>query len=90
MDEEEISEAVRLKYRYLDLRRASMQGHLRLRHHIVSELRRFLNARDFLEIETPMLTRSTPEGARDYLVPSRTQPGEFLPCHNPLNCSSNS
>ena len=78
VDDEEISESVRLKYRFLDLRRATMQGNIRLRHRIVSELRRFLNERDFVDIETPMLTRSTPEGARDYLVPSRTHPGEFF------------
>ncbi len=78
VDDEEISESVRLKYRFLDLRRATMQGNIRLRHRIVSELRRFLNEREFVDIETPMLTRSTPEGARDYLVPSRTHPGEFF------------
>ncbi len=78
VDDEEISESVRLKYRFLDLRRATMQGNIRLRHRVVSELRRFLNERDFVDIETPMLTRSTPEGARDYLVPSRTHPGEFF------------
>ncbi len=78
MDDMEISESVRLKYRYLDLRRAPMQRNLRLRHQVVSELRSFLNGRDFVEIETPMLTRSTPEGARDYLVPSRTYPGNFF------------
>ena len=78
VDDDEISEHVRLKHRYLDLRRAPMQENLRMRHRIVGELRRFLNARDFVDIETPMLTRSTPEGARDYLVPSRTHPGEFF------------
>ena len=78
MDEEDIGEQVRLKYRYLDLRRAPMQRALRLRHRIVSTLRDYLNARDFVDIETPVLTRSTPEGARDYLVPSRTHPGAFF------------
>ena len=78
VDDDEISEHVRLKHRYLDLRRAPMQANLRMRHRIVGELRRFLDARDFVDIETPMLTRSTPEGARDYLVPSRTHPGEFF------------
>ena len=78
VDDDEISEHVRLKHRYLDLRRAPMQENLRMRHRIVDELRRFLNARDFVDVETPMLTRSTPEGARDYLVPSRTHPGEFF------------
>ena len=78
MDDDEISEPIRLKYRFLDLRRPPMQSALRLRHRIISEIRRFLDARDFVDIETPILTRSTPEGARDYLVPSRTHPGEFF------------
>ena len=78
MDDDEISEMVRLKYRFLDLRRAPMQAALRLRHRLIGEIRRFLDARDFVDIETPILTRSTPEGARDYLVPSRTHAGEFF------------
>ncbi len=78
MDEDEIGEATRLKYRFLDLRRPGMQHTLRIRHQIISALRSFLEAREFVEIETPILTRSTPEGARDYLVPSRTHPGEFF------------
>ncbi len=78
MDDEEIGELTRLKYRFLDLRRPSMQFTLRLRHKIVSTLRNFLDQREFVDIETPILTRSTPEGARDYLVPSRTHPGEFF------------
>mgnify|MGYP001822938558 CR=1 FL=1 len=78
MDEDDIGEQVRLKYRFLDLRRGPMQRSLRLRHQIVSALREYLNDRDFVDIETPLLTRSTPEGARDYLVPSRTHPGEFF------------
>ncbi|MGI9311860.1 MAG: aspartate--tRNA ligase [bacterium] len=78
IDDDDISEPVRLKYRFLDLRRAPMQESLRLRHRIVGEIRRFLDAQDFVDIETPILTRSTPEGARDYLVPSRTHPGEFF------------
>ncbi len=78
MDEDEIGEQTRLKYRFLDLRREPMQKTLRLRHRVISELRQFLNEREFVDIETPILTRSTPEGARDYLVPSRTHGGEFF------------
>jgi aspartyl-tRNA synthetase len=78
LDEVDLSEPVRLKYRYLDLRRDFMQKNLRLRHKVTQTLRRYLEDHDFTEIETPMLTKSTPEGARDYLVPSRTHPGHFF------------
>ncbi|MDE3225442.1 MAG: aspartate--tRNA ligase, partial [Nitrospirota bacterium] len=77
-DEGEVTEALRLKYRYLDLRRPKMQKLLKLRHEVVQAARTFLNAQGFLDVETPMLTKSTPEGARDYLVPSRVNPGHFF------------
>ena len=76
-EESDVEESLRLKYRYLDLRRASMQENIILRHRVVKFIRDFLSERDFLEIETPLLIKSTPEGARDYLVPSRMQPGSF-------------
>ena len=76
-DDVAVDESLRLKYRALDLRRPSMQSHLALRHRVISTMREVLNERDFLEIETPYMTRSTPEGARDYLVPARVQPGSF-------------
>jgi aspartyl-tRNA synthetase len=76
-DESPVSEDTRLTYRYLDLRRSRMQHNLTLRHRVTMEVRKYFDEQGFLEIETPMLTKSTPEGARDYLVPSRVHPSEF-------------
>ena len=76
-DGHEIGEEHRLKYRYLDLRRTRMQKNLALRHRIINHIRNFLDNRSFVEVETPIITKATPEGARDFVIPSRLQPGKF-------------
>lgn len=76
-DEEEVREELRLKYRYLDMRRGTVLENLRLRHKVMLAIRNFLSDQEFFEVSTPILTKSTPEGARDYLVPSRVHPGNF-------------
>lgn len=77
LDDENVSEDIRLKYRYLDLRREATLSKLVMRHNIVQAIRNYMNSLDFLEVETPILCKTTPEGARDYLVPSRVQEGKF-------------
>jgi aspartyl-tRNA synthetase len=76
--DDDVSEEVRLRHRYIDLRRDVMSQRLRLRHRVTSAMRRYMDDHGFIDIETPMLTKATPEGARDYLVPSRTHPGSFF------------
>jgi aspartyl-tRNA synthetase len=78
LDEDDVHDDLRLRYRYIDLRRDEMQGRMRLRHQVTTYLRHYLDGHGFWEIETPMLTKATPEGARDYLVPSRTNKGKFF------------
>ena len=80
LDDEHLSETTRLTHRVLDLRRPYMQRNLMLRYKVAMEIRKFLDANGFIDIETPMLGKSTPEGARDYLVPSRVHDGHFFAC----------
>ena len=89
-DEAIQNEEVRLKYRYVDLRRQEMQRNFRLRHDITLAIRDNLSQQGFLEIETPILTKSTPEGARDFLVPSRVHPASSTRCHSRRRSSSKS
>lgn len=87
-DGSDTTEETRLRFRYVDLRRERMQRNLRLRHRVFKGMRDYFSDNGFIEIETPFLTKSTPEGARDFLVPSRLAPGKFyaLPSHR--SCSS--
>ena len=78
-DNDNVSDNMKLKYRYLDLRKPSMQNNLKVRHKTASIIRNFLDENGFVDVETPMLTKPTPEGARDYLVPSRLNEGNFMP-----------
>ncbi|HEX4872503.1 MAG TPA: aspartate--tRNA ligase [Nevskiaceae bacterium] len=78
IDDDSVGEDTRLKYRYIDLRRPAMQKNLRLRHEVIKRIRAYMDAHGFVDVETPILTRATPEGARDYLVPSRTHQGHFF------------
>ena len=77
LNSDDVKEDIRLKYRYLDLRQEKVINNLKLRHQIVTTIRNYLNSQNFMEVETPILIKTTPEGARDYLVPSRVQPGKF-------------
>ena len=88
LDDDNLSETTRLTHRVLDLRRPEMQKNMMLRYRVTMAVRKYLDAAGFIDIETPMLTRSTPEGARDYLVPSRVHPGLFSRCHSRRSFSS--
>ncbi len=89
-DSIQVNEELRLKYRYLDMRRGDIAEKLALRHLAMLTVRNYLNSQKFLEISTPFLAKSTPEGSRDYLVPSRIYPGSFMPCPNPSTFQTDS
>ena len=88
-EEVDVDENLLLKYRYLQLRRQKMKNNIMLRHQVIRFMRNFLDKKGFIEIETPVLMKSTPEGARDYLVPSRVNRAIFTPCLNPLSSINN-
>ena len=87
-EDSSVNDAMRLKYRYLDLRRPDMQASLMLRHKVAKIARDYFDAEGFIEIETPMLIKSSPEGARDYLVPSRVHRASFMRCRSRRSFSS--
>ena len=88
-DETDGGDDLRMKYRYLDIRRNPIKDKLLFRNKVAQMIRNYLSSQDFAEVETPYLIKSTPEGARDFVVPSRMNPGRFMPCPNPPKPLSN-